>query len=139
MEPCLEGNEVLTYLSSFPTSACWESPRISGRLVIKSCWRCTGAILISCMIFVVRSYSRGYYENWSILPGIEKNFLLMKCTAGIILWKLHTHSSSKLKFRDEPEIFIQGVVNRKKSRVDGLSNWFVIYFISFNLHNNFHF
>ena len=55
-----DGNKVLTHLSSFPTSACWESPRISGRLITKSCCRHSGATLISCMILAVRSCSGGH-------------------------------------------------------------------------------
>lgn len=43
------------YLSSLATSLCWESSRISGKLVMISCWIGTGETLTICINFLTRS------------------------------------------------------------------------------------
>lgn len=50
------------YLSSLATSLCWESSRISGKLVIISCWIGTGETLIICINFLTRSCRQE--EHW---------------------------------------------------------------------------
>lgn len=56
-----QSSTTITHLSSCPTSACWESPRISGRLVMKSCCKHSGAMPISCMTLAVRSCRGRHY------------------------------------------------------------------------------
>lgn len=48
---------LLTYFSSLAMSPCWESSRISGRLVIMSRWISTGATDTICISLLLKSYT----------------------------------------------------------------------------------
>lgn len=73
------------YLSSLATSLCWESSRISGKLVIISCWIGTGETLTICINFLTRS-CRQEEHWWNAQISQHNNIMHLRSLSATSAW-----------------------------------------------------